>query len=308
MATIGGADAHRTPVGVRVEGEQDIRILLRGPGQQQLDRRGLLGVGKRHRRESRVRVLLFTHRMGQGEPGELEGIRHRPTTNPVQGGVDDAQVRPFRIHPQQIRLAGGDQGDDFIDVPAQLITSRAHGHPGHLHGILHRLDMRFQVGLHLRIQLPTVGQEHLIAVVRGTVVRGGDLHPGIHPPVLHQPGNQGGGARGGQQHHLEPGTGEHLRSGGGEGVGTIAGVITDHHAQRTVLWVQGTADAGLILGHEMGHPVFRGPCGKPAGDPRGGARDLENIHLMRGGTHRCPHACRAEGELTGLVHEHPDPQ
>ena len=82
-----------TPVGVRVVGDDDVGADAPGRGERQVERAGLLGVGKRHRREVRVGCELFGHGHDLGEPRFAEDANEQNAAHTVHRGYDDLQRR-----------------------------------------------------------------------------------------------------------------------------------------------------------------------------------------------------------------------
>ena len=139
-------------------------------------------------------------------------------------------ICPLIIDPQQIRLAGHHNTRHLINETTQLIRAGAHRHPGYFHRRRHLLgDERLNLSGGATGQLAPIIHIHLIAIVAGRIMRSRDLYPTIEPPTTDQPRNQRCWGRSGQQKHLKAGARKNLRGGRGKHMGTITGIITNHH-------------------------------------------------------------------------------
>ena len=103
-------DRGGAPVGVGVVGDDEVAPHLAGPGEGEVDRALLLGVGEGDGREVGVGHGLLVDGDRRREAGPDEGLVHRAVADAVQARVHDRQV------------AGGvrvDDRDDGVEVVGQ---------------------------------------------------------------------------------------------------------------------------------------------------------------------------------------------
>src|SRR5690606_27121462 len=123
------------------------------------------------------------------------------------------------------------------------------------------LDLRGDLGVGRGHDLGAVAEVHLVAVVPGRVVAGGDLDPGDRAEVPDREGEDGGRQRAGQDGRPQAGAGHH---GGGvarELRRLVAGVVADDDETAVVaLPAQVRGETGGGADHDRAvHPHRTGP-------------------------------------------------
>ena len=273
-AAVGRGDGRTQPVGVGVVGDGDRRVRRCGQRQQQVHRARFLRVREAHRGEGAVWLLLLGHHERCGQSGPLERGEQRCPTHPVQRGVGSGSAgeigpEPHRRHGCEIGIdvLGAEHLDERMVGRRQLDGARVDG-----------VDARGDLLVGGRHDLRAGAEVHLVAVVGGRVVAGGDHHPGrgTHPGDVPRQHRRGDDVR--EQQRPNPTGSAHPRRVEREGVALATGVEADDHAR------PGT------LGHG-GQQVV--------GQPGGGLAHDEAVHALRARPHGTAQPGRAELQTAG---------
>ena len=243
-------DSHGASVGVRVVGDDDVGLDLRGKLQRQVHRARLLGVRERDGGEVGIGVALLAHDVQGREPGAAHDLDENVASDAVHRRVhgDDVARTVVREVDDSLHVGLGHVGaaDGVVVAAGQLVD------PADL------VDERGDIGVGGRHDLAGVAEVDLVAVVLRRVVRRRHHDAGRAAEVQDRVGEHRRGQVLGQQ------VGAHARRlhdlGGvaGEHVGVVPRVVADDHGR---LPVDLTAQVG--------------------GEPCGGLGDDDAVHPVR---------------------------
>ena len=264
-------DGHRqrdsAAVGIRVVGDDDVRVDLAGRGEGEVECAGFLRVGECDRGELRVGQGLLGHLVDVGEPGPSGDGAEGLAADSVHRCVHDAQpARSARVEhvpgALDVRLQDGVvQGEPFL--PARDLMDRADlGHECGDARVNRRDDLRAAV-----VQAAAGAQVDLVAVVLGGVVAGSDHDAGGGLEVLHGEGEHRRRAVVRHHGHGQPEACEHRAGVARELRGVVAGVVADHDQARLValgnLVQERRQRRGRAHHHRRVHPVRPRPESRP---------------------------------------------
>ena len=203
LITVANSDG--AAVGIRVECDRQIRVDTSGKGEQAVCGAGLFGIGELDGRKRGVGIELLRHDVQIVEPCCSQSrcrslpadAVHCRERNPDRAGV---AVRE-----------GRDAGDVLLD---QRIVGRNHRCPGDVGGTTDAGDLALDFTIGGGDELRSAREIHLVTVVGGGIVGGGDLDTCRCPEPAHRERHQRCRQWAGEQGHLEPGRCHDL--GGGE--------------------------------------------------------------------------------------------